>query len=167
VPSPSLLRPVHAHLSSSCAIGAPPPSTQGSTAPPPFSKRPGVRTRGEHPSHAVISPSIIPAPAQLLAGVSCATAKPFLPQSAFSGAPCRFCAHGRVRRVALNMSDRFPKPPEPRRGRSARLRRTLAAGPSGATAPKPALAVRSRPSVRDGWFGLNPSRSNPSPSIGI
>jgi hypothetical protein len=36
--------------------------------------------------------------------------------------PCRFCAHGRVCRVALNVSDPFPKPPEPRRGRSARLR---------------------------------------------
>jgi hypothetical protein len=32
---------------------------------------------------------------------------------------------------------------------SARLHRTLNAGPSGATAPKPALAVRSRSSIRD------------------
>jgi hypothetical protein len=30
--------------------------------------------------------------------------------------PCRFCAHGRVRRVALNVSNPFPKPLEPRRG---------------------------------------------------
>jgi hypothetical protein len=60
---------------------------------------------------------------------------------------CRFCAHGRVRRVALNVSGPFPKPPEPCRGRSTHLRQTLAAGPSGATVPKPALAFRSRPSV--------------------
>jgi hypothetical protein len=52
--------------------------------------------------------------------------------------PCRFCAHGRVRRDALNVSDPFPKPPEPQRGQPARLRRTLVAGPSGATAPKSA-----------------------------
>jgi hypothetical protein len=60
---------------------------------------------------------------------------------------CRFCAHGRVRRVALNVSDPSPKPQEPHHSRSARLRRTLAAGPSGTTAPKPALAIRSQPSV--------------------
>jgi hypothetical protein len=136
VPSPSLLCPVHAHQSSSCAVGAPPSSTRGSTAPLPFSKRPRVRTRGEHPSHAVISPSIIPAPAQLLARVSCAAAEPFLPRFAFSVAPCRFCAHGCVRRDVLNVPGSFPKPPEPHHGRSARLRRTPAAVPSGATAPK-------------------------------
>jgi hypothetical protein len=52
--------------------------------------------------------------------------------------PCWFCAHGCVRHNVLNVSGPFPKPPEPRRGRSARLRRTPAAGPSGATAPKSA-----------------------------
>jgi hypothetical protein len=31
--------------------------------------------------------------------------------------PCRFYAHGCVRRVALNVLDPFPKPLEPRRGR--------------------------------------------------
>jgi hypothetical protein len=36
--------PVHAHRRSSCAVGAPLSSTRGFTAPPPFSKRPGVRT---------------------------------------------------------------------------------------------------------------------------
>jgi hypothetical protein len=87
VPSPSLLRSVHAHRSSSCTVGAPPPSTRGSTAPPPFSKRPGVRTRGEQPSHALNSPSITPEPAQFLAGVSCAAAEPFTLRSVFSGAP--------------------------------------------------------------------------------
>jgi hypothetical protein len=30
---------------------------------------------------------------------------------------CRFYAHGRVRRVALNVSDPFPKPLEPHHGR--------------------------------------------------
>jgi hypothetical protein len=72
---------------------------------PSFSKRPGVRTRGEHPSHAVISPSIIPAPAQLHAGVSCAAAEPFLPRSAFSSAPVsvlhpRSCSSCRAERVS-------------------------------------------------------------------
>jgi hypothetical protein len=50
--------------------------------------------------------------------------------------PCRFCAHCCVRCDALNVSGPFPKPPDPRRGRSARLRQTPAAGPSGATTPK-------------------------------
>jgi hypothetical protein len=52
--------------------------------------------------------------------------------------PCQFYAHGWVHRVALNVSDPFPKPQEPHRGQPSRLRRTLAAGPSGAIAPKPA-----------------------------
>jgi hypothetical protein len=50
--------------------------------------------------------------------------------------PCWFSAHGRVHHDALNVSGLLPKPPEPRRGRSTRLRRTLAVGPSGANAPK-------------------------------
>jgi hypothetical protein len=62
---------------------------------------------------------------------------------------CRFYAHGRVHRVALNVSDPFPKPLEPRCGQPSPLRQTIAAGPSGATAPKSAQAVRSRSSVRD------------------
>jgi hypothetical protein len=113
---------------------SPPPSTRGSTAPPPFSKCPGVRTRGEQPSYAFISPSIALVPAQLLTGVSCAAAGPSPPRSASSGTPCRFYAHGRVRRVSLNVSDPFPKPLEPHRGRPPRLRRALATKPSGATA---------------------------------
>jgi hypothetical protein len=48
--------------------------------------------------------------------------------------PRRFCTHGRVRRVALNVSDPFPKPLEPRRGRPPHLWRALVTGPSGATA---------------------------------
>jgi hypothetical protein len=55
-----------------------------------LSKRPGVRTRGEQPSHALNSPSTAPEPAQLLAGVSCAAAEPFSQWSALSGAPMPF-----------------------------------------------------------------------------
>jgi hypothetical protein len=57
--------------------------------------------------------------------------------------------HGRVRQTSLIAPRLVPEPLVPRRGRSARLRRTLVAGPSGATAPKSALAVRSRSSIRD------------------
>jgi hypothetical protein len=46
--------------------------------------------------------------------------------------------HGRVRQISLIAPRLVPEPLVPRRGRSARLRRTLAAGPSGATAPKSA-----------------------------
>jgi hypothetical protein len=48
--------------------------------------------------------------------------------------PRRRDTHGRVRRVALNVPNPFPKPLEPRRDRPPCLRRALAAGPSGATA---------------------------------
>jgi hypothetical protein len=94
---------VYYHRSSFCS-GAPPPSTRGSTAPSPSSTRPRVRTRGEHPSHAFISSSIAPAPAQLLTGVSCAAAAPFPPRSMFSGAPVpvlrpRSCSPCRAERV--------------------------------------------------------------------
>jgi hypothetical protein len=104
--------------------------------PPLFSKRPKVHTRGEHPSHAFISPSIAPKPAQLLTGVSCAATGLFPPRSVFSGKDRTvvFCTHSRVRRVTLNKPDPFPKPLEPRRGRPPRLRRALAVGPNGATA---------------------------------
>jgi hypothetical protein len=46
----------------------------------------------------------------------------------------RHDTHGRVRQTALNTPRPVPKPQEPRRGRPARLRRTLTAGTSGATA---------------------------------
>jgi hypothetical protein len=64
--------------------------------------------------------------------------------------PPRRCeGHGRVRQTALIAPRLVPESLVPHRGWYARLRRTLTAGPSGATAPKPALAIRSRPSVRD------------------
>jgi hypothetical protein len=43
--------------------------------------------------------------------------------------------HGRVRQTALNAPELAPKPLEPRCGQPPHLRRALAAGPSGATAP--------------------------------
>jgi hypothetical protein len=52
----------------------------------------------------------------------------------FLAPPCRFCAHGRVRRVTLNVSDPFPKPLEPTPWPPPRLRRALAVGSSGANA---------------------------------
>jgi hypothetical protein len=44
--------------------------------------------------------------------------------------------HGRVRQTSLIAPRLVPEPLVPHRGRSARLRRTLAAGPSDATEPK-------------------------------
>jgi hypothetical protein len=46
--------------------------------------------------------------------------------------------HGRVRQTSLIAPRLVPEPLVPRRGRSACLRRTLAVGQSGATAPKSA-----------------------------
>jgi hypothetical protein len=96
---------------------SPPPSTRGSTAPPPFSKHPEVRTRGEQPFHAFISPSIAQCPRNCspelvapLRDLSHRSLRPLVP-------PCRFCAHGHVCRVALNVPDPFPKPLEPHCGR--------------------------------------------------
>jgi hypothetical protein len=65
--------------------------------------------------------------------------------------PRHYEGHGQVRQTALNAPELAPEPLVPRRGQLARLRRTLAAGPSGATVSKLALAVRSRPFVRD-WM---------------
>jgi hypothetical protein len=44
-------------------------------------------------------------------------------------------AHGRVRQTALNAPELNPEPLVPRHGQPSRLRRTLIAGPSGATTP--------------------------------
>jgi hypothetical protein len=82
--------------------------------------------------------------------------------------PCRFCAHGCVRRDVLNVSGPFPKPQEPRRGRSGRLQRTPVVGPRGTTAPKSAplpLDLGRPPDI--GRFRLNPSGSDRSPPIQI
>jgi hypothetical protein len=49
----------------------------------------------------------------------------------------RYEGHGRVRQTVLIAPRLVPEYLVPRRGRSAHLRRTLAAGPSSATAPKP------------------------------
>jgi hypothetical protein len=49
--------------------------------------------------------------------------------------PRRCEGHGRVRQTALNAPGLAPKPLEPRRGKPPYLRRALAVGPSGATAP--------------------------------
>jgi hypothetical protein len=76
--------------------------------------------------------------------------------------------HGRVRQIARIAPRPVPKPREPHRGQPARLRRTLAARPSGATAfrsdPQP-LDLR-RPS-EIGWFRFHLCRSDRSPSIWI
>jgi hypothetical protein len=82
--------------------------------------------------------------------------------------PCWFRAHGCVRRDVLNVSGPIPKPPEPRRGRSARLQRTPTEGPSGAIAPKsaPMLLDLGRP-PEIGRFRLNPSGSDRSAPIQI
>jgi hypothetical protein len=99
-----------------------------------FSKRLRVRTRGEHPFHAFISPSIAPEPAQLLIGVSCAAAGLFPPRSAFSGAPVPvmrpwLCSPCRPERASP-----FPYAPRASSWLPPRLQRALAVGPSGATA---------------------------------
>jgi hypothetical protein len=51
--------------------------------------------------------------------------------------PCRFYAHGCVRRVALNVPDPFPKPLKPCRSRPPRLRRALTTRPSAALMSAP------------------------------
>jgi hypothetical protein len=83
--------------------------------------------------------------------------------------PLRRCGgHDRVRQTPLIAPRLVPEPLVPCRGRSARLRRTPAAGPSGAT------AFRSGPQPLDlgrpseiGRFRYHLCGSNPSPSIGI
>jgi hypothetical protein len=71
--------------------------------------------------------------------------------------PLRRCeGHGRVHQTALIAPRLVLESLVPRRGWPARLRRTLAARPSGAIAPKPALTVRSRPSVRDRMVWTQP-----------
>jgi hypothetical protein len=77
-------------------------------------------------------------------------------------------ADGRVRQTALNAPELFPKPLEPRYGRSPRLRRALAAGPSSATAFRfgPQPLDLGRPS-EIGWFRFHQCGSDRSPPIWI
>jgi hypothetical protein len=76
--------------------------------------------------------------------------------------------HGRVRQIARIAPRPVPKPREPRCGRPARFRQTLATRPSGAT------AFRSDPQPLDlgrpseiGWFRFHLCGSDRSPSIWI
>jgi hypothetical protein len=82
--------------------------------------------------------------------------------------PRRRDAHDCVRHVALSALELFPKPLDPCRGQSPRLRRDFAAGSSGATTPASGHQPLDlgRPS-EIGRFRLNQSRSNLSPSIQI
>jgi hypothetical protein len=92
----------------------------------------------------------------------------FPPQSASFGALRRFCAHGRVRQIALSTLEFFPEPLEPRSSQSPRLQRALAARPSGATAPssgRQSLDLEHPPKI--GRFRLNQSRPNLSSPIQI
>jgi hypothetical protein len=82
--------------------------------------------------------------------------------------PPRRCeVHGRVRQTALITPRLVPKPREPRRGGllvSGELSPWDRAAPPRPSQPWPLDFGRLS---EIGWFGLNPSRSNPSPSIEI
>jgi hypothetical protein len=95
-----------------------------------------VFSRGEQPPRAPISLFITLVFTRLLAGVDLRRHWATPLRSAPSGAPRQRCAHSRVRNVALNAPESFPKSLEPCRGRSPRLRRDLAARSSGAAALK-------------------------------
>jgi hypothetical protein len=144
------------------------PLTQGSTAPPLFSKRPGVRTRGEKASHAFISPSIAQCPRNSSPELIRAAVIP--PRRVLHPLVplCRFCAHGRVHQITLSALEIFPKPLESRCGQSPRIRRDFAAGSSGATAPVSGHQPLDLGSPSEiGQFRLNQSRSNLNPPIQI
>jgi hypothetical protein len=148
-----LVCPTHAHWSISCAARAPPPSTRISIAPPPFSK----------PLEFALEVSNLPMPlfhqALPLRLRNCSLELAAPPQNLShhglcSLAPsCWFCAHGRVHRVALNVSDPFPKPLEPHHGRplvsSEPSPRDRAAPPRLGLAPQP-LDLRHPSEIR--WF---------------
>jgi hypothetical protein len=53
VPFPSLMRLVHAHRSSPCVVGAPPPSPCRALAPPPLLRDASASARGEQPARAL------------------------------------------------------------------------------------------------------------------
>jgi hypothetical protein len=147
---------------------SPLPSTRGSTAPPSFPKRPGARTRGEKPSHTFILPCIVPVPAQFLIGVYSRRCSPPRRVLRPRVPPCRFCAHGQVRQIALSALELIPKPLEPSRGQSPHLRRDFTAGSSGATVPASGHQPLDLGHMSEiGRFRLNQSRSKLSPLIQI
>jgi hypothetical protein len=149
VPSPSLLRPVHAHQSVYLRSRSPPPSLV----------EPLHRRRCFATLALLLKVSNLPVPLIWLSSL-CSSCDCSPEQSSAAVSPlCRGLrpmvllrqrvGHGRVRQTSLIAPRLVPEPLAPRCGRSARLRQTLGAGPSGATAPKPALTVRSRSSARD------------------
>jgi hypothetical protein len=122
LPFSSLVCPVHAHRSVSCAVGAPPPSARGSIAPRRSPSIPGFAlevstlpmplfSQVSPQSPRNCSPELVAPPQDFSHRGLCSLAP-----------PCRFCVHCRVRRVTLNMPDPFPKPLEPHRGHPPRLR---------------------------------------------
>jgi hypothetical protein len=163
LPFPSLICPVHAHRSVSCAAGAhrrrpvAPPHPRYSPSVPEFalevSNLPMPLFRQVSPqcprnsSPELICTAVSP-PRRVL--------RPLVPS-------CRFCAHGGVCQIALSAFELFPKP---RRGQSPRLRRDFIVGSSGATAPASGHQPLDlgRPS-EIGRFILNQSISNLSPPI--
>jgi hypothetical protein len=168
VPSLSLLCLVRAHRSISCAVGVchrrpveplrlrrcfatPALLLEVSNLPVPLiwsSPLYSSRDCSLEQSSAVVSP--------LLRGP-----RPLVPLRQREG-------HGRVRQITRIAPRPIPKPREPHRDRPARLRRTLATGPSGAT------AFRSGPQPLDlgrpseiGWFRFHLCRSDRSTLIWI
>jgi hypothetical protein len=116
LPFPSLVCPIRAHQSISCAAGAPLPSTRGSIAPcrsPSVSEFALEVSTLSMPLFRQVSPqnphncsSELVAPPQDFSHRGLRSLVP----------PCRLCAHGCVRRVALNVPHPFPTLLEPHRG---------------------------------------------------
>jgi hypothetical protein len=168
LPFPSLICPVHAHRSVSCAARArrrrpeAPPHPRRSLSVPEF----GLEVSNlPMPLFRQVSPQCPSnsSPELIRAAVSplCRVLRPLVP-------PCRFCAHGRVPQIALSALELFPKPLEPCLGQSPRLRRDFATGSSGSTTPASGHQPLDlgRPS-EIGRFRLNQSRPNLSPPIQI
>jgi hypothetical protein len=135
VPFPSLVRPVRAHRSDSCAGGASPSSPRRVLAPPALPRDPALPLKVRNPPTPLIwslllycsrdcSPELSRTAVSLPRRVQCL----LLP-------PRRRDAHGRVRQTTLIVPELNPNPLVPRRGQPPRLRQALAVGPSGATAP--------------------------------